>query len=99
MKLKKSAIAIAALAGVGAARVLIWLNDGIIALLLMSNGEWTAEAAGKAAPWILFALAGGLTLSLTGLLDDNQRYSRSADRQRKDLTVAQSPKQNARRGL
>lgn len=46
---------VAFLAGVGAARVLIWLNMGIVHLLVMRGG-WEMAAAVKAAPWILLAL-------------------------------------------
>ena len=65
---------VAFLAGVGAARVLIWLNMGIVHLLVMQGG-WEAAAAVKAAPWILFALGGGLAMSL---YEDCQRYKRSS---------------------
>lgn len=71
-------ITVAALAGIGAARVLCWLNDGLVALLLMSNSGWTAEAAGKAAPWILAALVSGLAISLYGMACDNERYESSS---------------------
>lgn len=40
---------VAFLAGVGAGRVLIWLNMGIVHLLVMRGG-WEAAAAVKAAP-------------------------------------------------
>ena len=46
---------VAFLAGVGAARVLVWLNTGIAHLLIMRGGWEVAEAV-KAAPWVLFAL-------------------------------------------
>lgn len=68
---------VAFLAGVGAARVLIWLNMGIVHLLVMQGG-WEAAAAVKAAPWILFALGGGLAMSLYGMYEDCQRYKRSS---------------------
>ena len=48
---------VAFLAGVGAARVLIWLNMGIVHLLVMRGG-WEAAAAVKAAPWVLAAVGG-----------------------------------------
>lgn len=55
-------ITVAALAGIGATRVLVWLNNGIAAVLLMSNGQWSVEQAAKAAPWILAALVIGLAI-------------------------------------
>lgn len=70
MKLKNYAIA--AIAGIGAARVLIWLNNGIAALLLSSG--WEASEAVKAAPVILISLGCGLALSLYGMYKDGKRY-------------------------
>ena len=83
--------AVAALAGVGAARVLVWLNNGIAAVLLMSNGQWSAEQAAKAAPWILAALVGGLTISLYGMACDNERYEHSSDLGKIERTHARNP--------
>ena len=57
---------VAFLAGVGAARVLIWLNMGIVHLLVM-HGGWEVAEAFKAAPWVLLALGFGLLLSVSGL--------------------------------
>lgn len=70
-------ITVAALTGIGAARVLVWLNNGIAAVLLMSNGQWSVEQASKAAPWILAALVSGLAISLYGMACDNERYEQS----------------------
>lgn len=70
-------ITVAALACIGAARVLVWLNNGIAAVLLMSNGQWSVEQAAKAAPWILAALVSGLAISLYGMDCDNERYEHS----------------------
>lgn len=64
------------LMGVGAARVLVWLNTGITHLLIMRGGWEVAEAV-KAAPWILAALVGGLTMSLYSMARENERYTRS----------------------
>ena len=72
-------ITVAALAGIGAARVLVWLNNGIAAVLLMSNGQWSVEQAAKAAPWILAALVSGLAISLYGMACDNERYESSSN--------------------
>lgn len=71
-------ITVAALAGIGAARVLVWLNNGIAAVLLMSNGQWSVEQAAKSAPWILAALVSGLAISLYGMACDNERYENSS---------------------
>ena len=89
--------AVAALAGVGAARVLVWLNMGIVHLLVMQGGWEVAEAV-KAAPWVLFALGFGLLLRVSGLLSTSEHYKRSAEKQRHSLTVDESQKENARRG-
>ena len=88
---------VAFLAGVGAARVLIWLSMGIVHLLVMRGG-WEAAAAVKAAPWILLALGFGLLLSVSGLLSTGEHYKRSAEKQCHSLTVDERQKENARRG-
>ena len=88
---------VAFLAGVGAARVLVWLNTGIAHLLIMRGG-WEAAEAVKAAPWVLFALGFGLLLSVSGLLSTGEHYKRSAEKQCHSLTVDESQKENARRG-
>ena len=81
------------LAGVGAARVLVWLNTGIAHLLIMRGGWEVAEAV-KAAPWVLFALGFGLFLSVSGMLADNEH---STQKQRSGLTATES-RRDARRG-
>lgn len=81
------------LMGVGAARVLVWLNTGIAHLLIMRGGWEVAEAV-KAAPWVLFALGFGLFLSVSGMLADN---GHSTQKQRSGLTVTES-RGDARRG-
>lgn len=85
------------LMGVGAARVLVWLNTGIAYLLIMRGGWEVAEAV-KAAPWVLFALGFGLLLSVSGLLSTGEHYKRSAEKQRHGLTVTDGRDQDARRG-
>lgn len=85
------------LMGVGAARVLVWLNTGIAYLLIMRGGWEVAEAV-KAAPWVLFALGFGLLLSVSGLFSTGEHYKRSAEKQCHSLTVDESQKENARRG-
>lgn len=57
--------------------MLIWLNMGIVHLLVMRGGWEVAEAV-KAAPWVLFALGFGLLLSVSGLLSTGEHYKRSA---------------------
>ena len=97
MKRYLKTFGVAFLAGVGAARVLIWLNMGIVYLLVMQGGWEVAEAV-KAAPWVLFALGFGLLLSVSGLLSTGEHYKRSAEKQYHSLTVDESQKENARRG-
>lgn len=93
MKRYLKTFGVAFLAGVGAARVLVWLNTGIAHLLIMRGGWEVAEAV-KAAPWVLFALGFGLLLSVSGLLADNEH---STQKQRSGLTVTES-RGDARRG-
>ncbi len=71
---------VAFLAGVGAARVLIWLNMGIAYLLVMRGG-WEVAAAVKAAPWVLAAVGGGLILSIAGMISDSKYYECTALKQ------------------
>ena len=71
---------VAFLAGVGAARVLIWLNMGIAYLLVMRGG-WEMAAAVKAAPWVLAAVGGGLILSIAGMISDSKYYECTALKQ------------------
>lgn len=97
MKRYLKTFGVAFLAGVGAARVLIWLNMGIVHLLVM-HGGWEVAEAVKAAPWVLFALGFGLLLSVSGLLSTGEHYKRSAEKQCHSLTVDESQKENARRG-
>ena len=85
------------LMGVGAARVLVWLNTGIAHLLIM-RGSWEVAEAVKAAPWGLLALGFGLLLSVSGLFSTGEHYKRSAEKQCHSLTVDESQKENARRG-
>lgn len=85
------------LMGVGAARICVWINVGIVYLLVM-HGGWEVAEAVKAAPWVLFALGFGLLLSVSGLLSTGEHYKRSAEKQCHSLTVDESQKENARRG-
>lgn len=77
------------LMGVGAARVLVWLNTAIVHLLVMCGG-WDVAEAIKAAPWVLFALGLGLLLSVSGLLSTGEHYKRSAEKQRGNAVKATS---------
>lgn len=93
-------ITVAALAGIGAARMLIWLNDCIAAVLLMSNGQWSVEQAAKAAPWILAALVIGLAISLYSMACDNERYENSSELGKITRNHARNPEypENQERG-
>ena len=97
MKKYLKTLAVAFLAGVGAARICVWINTGIVHLLIMRGGWEVAEAV-KAAPWVLFALGFSLLLSVSGLFSTGEHYKRSAEKQRHSLTVDESQKENARRG-
>lgn len=93
MKRYLKTFGVAFLAGVGAARVLIWLNMGIAHLLIMRGG-WEAAAAVKAAPWVLAALGGGLILSVSGMLATGEDYKQSALKQQ-ETTVKTSSERKA----
>lgn len=84
------------LMGVGAARVLVWLNTGIAHLLIMRGGWEVAEAV-KAAPWVLAAVGFGLFLSVSGMLAGSKHYEHSTQKQRSGLTATES-RSDARRG-
>lgn len=70
-------LATAALALVGAWKVASWMCEGTV-WLLVNRGFWEPQAAAESAPWILFALAAGLAMSLYGMYEDSQRYKRSS---------------------
>lgn len=68
---------IAALAGVGAAKVLVWLDHAIVYILVMSPAAWTVEEAVHAAPIILGCfLAAGLMTAAGWFRDDKEDYGR-----------------------
>lgn len=69
--------AVAALALVGASQVVVWMVRGV-AKALVVWGNWGAVEASSAAPWILFAVASGLALSLHGLYEDNKQYMKGS---------------------
>lgn len=97
MKKYLKTLAVAFLAGVGAARVCVWINTAIVHLLVVCGG-WDVAEAIKAAPWVLFALGFGLLLSVSGLFSTGEHYKRSAEKQRHSLTVTDGQDQDARRG-
>ena len=97
MKKYLKTLAVAFLAGVGAARVCVWINTAIVHLLVMRGGWEVAEAV-KAAPWVLFALGFGLILSVGGMLAESEYYKSSAEKQCSNLTVTENREENARRG-
>ena len=80
---------VAFLAGVGAARVCVWINTAIVHLLVMRGGWEVAEAI-KAAPWVLVALGFGLFLSVSGMLSTGEHYKRSAEKQQESTVKATS---------
>lgn len=82
---------VAFLAGVGAARVLIWLNMGIVHLLVMRGG-WEAAAAVKAAPWVLAAVDGGLIFSIAVMLADSKHYGHNAQKQQTTVKTSNERK-------
>lgn len=63
---------IAALAGIGAAKVLIWLNAGIVHILVMSPAAWAVEDAVRAAPIILGCILGAGLMTAAGWLRDDE---------------------------
>ena len=84
-------IGVAFLAGVGAARVLIWLNMGLVHLLVMRGG-WEVAAAAKAAPWVLAAVGSGLIFSIAGMLTDSKHYERTALKQQQTTKTSSERK-------
>lgn len=89
MKKYLKTLAVAFLAGVGAARVCVWINTAIVHLLVMRGG-WDVAEAVKAAPWVLFALGFGLLLSVSGMLSTSEHYKRSAEKQQESAVKATS---------
>lgn len=89
MKKYLKTLAVAFLAGVGAARVCVWINTTIVHLLVMRGG-WDVAEAVKAAPWVLFALGFGLLLSVGGMLAESEYYRDSAEKQQEYTATAPS---------
>ena len=79
------------LMGVGAARVLVWLNTGIAHLLIMRGGWEVAEAV-KAAPWVLAAVGSGLIFSIAVMLADSKHYEHSAQKQQTTVKTSNERK-------
>ena len=75
MKLKN--IILTALALIGAGKVVSLANAGI-AVALVRFGHWDMAKAAHAAPWLLFAVVGGLSISLWCLHDINEDYKQSS---------------------
>ena len=50
----------------------------VAAHALTQWGSWSPAEAAQAAPFLVFALAAGLALSLHSLLTDNERYKRQS---------------------
>lgn len=84
MKLKN--IILAALALIGAGKVVSLANAGI-AVALVRLGDWDMAEAAHAAPWLLFAVVGGLSVSLWCLHDVNEDYKQSSPYGKVDCTV------------
>lgn len=89
--------ATAFLAGVGAARVCVWINTAIVHMLVIQGGWEVAEAV-RTAPWILFALGLGLILSVGGMLSQSEYYKNSAEKRYSSLAVTEEREENTRRG-
>lgn len=70
-------IAIAALALIGAGKVVSLANAGI-AVALVRFGHWDMAEAAHVSPWLLFAVVGGLSVSLWCLHDINEDYKQSS---------------------
>ena len=84
MKLKN--IILAALALIGVDKVVSLANTGI-AVALVRFGHWDMAEAAHAAPWLLFAVVGGLSVSLWCLHDINEDYKQSSPYGKVDCTV------------
>lgn len=63
---------VSALAGIGAARVLVWLNNAIVHILVMSPAAWTVEDAAHAAPIILACFLGTGLMYAAGWFRDDE---------------------------
>ena len=89
MKKYLKTLAVAFLAGVGAARICVWIDTAIVHLLVMRGG-WDVAEAMQAAPWILFALGLGLILSVGGMLSPSEYYKNSAEKQQENAVKVTS---------
>ena len=68
---------VAMLAAIGAVQVVRQVV-GATALALVAFGNWEPAAAAEAAPWFVFAVVSGLSLSLYGMYKDNEYYSQQS---------------------
>lgn len=84
MKLKN--IILTALALIGAGKVVSLANAGV-AVALVRLGGWDMAEAAHAAPWLLFAVVGGLSVSLWCLHDINDYYKQSSPYGKVDCTA------------
>lgn len=84
MKLKSIFLGVLAL--IGAGKVVSLANAGI-AVALVRFGRWDMAEAAHAAPWLLFAVVGGLSVSLWCLHDINEDYKQSSPYGKVDCTV------------
>lgn len=85
-------------AAIGAVQVWRWACS-LLSVALAYWGKWDVAEAAQAAPWILFALASGLAMSLYGMYKDNERYA-SQNYGRIERTHARHPEypENQERG-
>ena len=84
MKLKN--IILAALALIGAGKVVSLANAGV-AVALVRLGGWDMAEAAHVSPWLLFAVVGGLSISLWCLHDINEDYKQSSPYGKVDCTA------------
>lgn len=63
---------VSALAGIGAARVLVWLNNVIVHILVMFPAAWTVEDAAHSAPIILACFLGTGLMYAAGWFRDDE---------------------------
>lgn len=88
-------IAIAALALIGAGKVVSLANAGV-AVALVRLGGWDMAEAAHVSPWLLFAVVGGLSISLWCLHDINEDYKQSSPYGRIERDHARTNEQDYR---
>lgn len=62
-------------------------NITLAALALVRFGHWGMAEAAHVSPWLLFAVVGGLSVSLWCLHDINEDYKQSSPYGKVDCTV------------